>query len=139
MKADPLAARCRRLATGEGDAHDSAWLAVIARGFGNGLTPAAAIAAATREERDRRLFLLWREHYPQLPMTRAATAIVTDLLRYQASGWRHDRAERACPHPAGSLRANLWQLLALGCRIPQSRQVFEIFRSEMQSDRDETA
>jgi hypothetical protein len=86
-------------------------------------------AAIQRHQRDAALRRLRAEHFPELPVTRAAMEIAVALARYEATGWRFDRDAAACPHAPGSIRATLRRILATGRPLLKPRQIVEIMQS----------
>jgi len=106
-------------------------LATVLQAIAAGASVASAGAAADRLDRDRHLRAIRARHFGDLPATRAAAEIHVQAVRYCAAGWRLDRHKPTNPHPAGTLKAALWDLLKIGCAIHARRRMFDIL-CEMQ-------
>jgi hypothetical protein len=64
-------------------------------------------------------------HYADLPVSRAARALLLAAERYERTHWRQDEGYTVCPHPAGTLDADHWRLLHVG-KPPALRQLITI-------------
>lgn len=75
--------------------------------------------------RDDLLREIRARHYPELPVSRAAAALLRAFERYERTEWRRDQGYCVCPYPAGTLDADHWRLLHVG-KPPGVRQLITI-------------
>lgn len=129
--------RLRRVAIGEADADDLAWLSGRLRDYlsrpQQGLDSALLIDKGwwrrdRLHQRDALILRLWRERYGNLSPWEAAAAIGILASRYQASAWpRHRDAET---RPADAALALVHDALALDVGFPASqRQIHRILET----------
>ena len=83
------------------------------------------------QNRDHLLLDLAAQHFAGLPSLRAkARAILTAALRYQTSGWRHDRHAMTCPpHRVGTPQGLIWQALKAWPDLPSDTVLRDLLAS----------